>query len=44
VSEDTPLFAVVDVETTGFSPIVGDRIVELGIVRSPATARQWTST
>jgi DNA polymerase-3 subunit epsilon len=27
------LFAVVDIETTGFSPLVGDRIVELGIVR-----------
>jgi DNA polymerase-3 subunit epsilon len=33
VSEKTPLFAVVDIETTGFSPLVGDRIVELGIVR-----------
>lgn len=29
---DTP-FAVVDVETTGFSPITGDRIVEIAIVR-----------
>ena len=30
-------FAVVDVETTGFSPVRGDRIVEIAVVRlSPA--------
>jgi DNA polymerase-3 subunit epsilon len=28
------LFAVVDVETTGFSPLVGDRIVEVAILRA----------
>ena len=33
VAESSPLFAVVDFETTGFSPLVGDRIVEIGIVR-----------
>jgi DNA polymerase-3 subunit epsilon len=33
VTENAPLFAVVDIETTGFSPIVGDRIVEIAIVR-----------
>ena len=33
VTENAPLFAVVDMETTGFSPLVGDRIIELGIVR-----------
>jgi DNA polymerase-3 subunit epsilon len=33
VAENPPLFAVVDLETTGFSPLVGDRIVEVGIVR-----------
>jgi DNA polymerase III epsilon subunit-like protein len=33
VAESNPLFAVVDFETTGFSPLVGDRIVEIGIVR-----------
>lgn len=33
MAENAPLFAVVDIETTGFSPLVGDRIVELGIVR-----------
>lgn len=27
------LFAVVDLETTGFSPLVGDRIIEVAIVR-----------
>jgi ATP-dependent helicase Lhr and Lhr-like helicase len=27
------VFSVVDVETTGFSPALGDRIVEIGIVR-----------
>jgi DNA polymerase-3 subunit epsilon len=32
VAED-PLFAVVDVETTGFSPLVGDRIIEIAILR-----------
>ena len=31
--ESDALFAVVDLETTGFSPLVGDRIVEIGIVR-----------
>lgn len=33
MAENAPLFAVVDIETTGFSPLVGDRIVEIGIVR-----------
>jgi DNA polymerase-3 subunit epsilon len=33
MSENPPLFAVVDLETTGFSPLVGDRVVEIGIVR-----------
>ena len=33
MAENAPLFAVVDIETTGFSPLVGDRIIELGIVR-----------
>jgi DNA polymerase-3 subunit epsilon len=33
VTESNALFAVVDHETTGFSPLVGDRIVEIGIVR-----------
>jgi DNA polymerase-3 subunit epsilon len=33
VAESNALFAVVDLETTGFSPLVGDRIVEIGIVR-----------
>ncbi len=27
------MFSVIDVETTGFSPLNGDRIVEIGIVR-----------
>jgi DNA polymerase III epsilon subunit-like protein len=26
-------FAVVDVETTGFSPLNGDRVVEIAVVR-----------
>lgn len=29
-------FAVVDVETTGFSPLNGDRIVEVAVVRLTA--------
>jgi DNA polymerase-3 subunit epsilon len=33
VGESGALFAVVDLETTGFSPLVGDRVVEVGIVR-----------
>jgi DNA polymerase-3 subunit epsilon len=33
VTETSLLFAVVDFETTGFSPLMGDRIVEIGIVR-----------
>ena len=33
MAENAPLFAVVDIETTGFSPLVGDRIIEIGIVR-----------
>lgn len=33
MTESKALFGVVDIETTGFSPLVGDRIVELGIVR-----------
>jgi len=33
VTESNALFAVVDIETTGFSPLVGDRVVEIGIVR-----------
>jgi DNA polymerase III epsilon subunit-like protein len=32
---ETP-FAVVDVETTGFSPLTGDRIVEIAVVRLEA--------
>jgi DNA polymerase-3 subunit epsilon len=31
--DDGALFAIVDVETTGFSPLVGDRIVEIAIIR-----------
>jgi DNA polymerase III epsilon subunit-like protein len=30
---DGALFAALDVETTGFSPMVGDRIVEIAVVR-----------
>jgi DNA polymerase III epsilon subunit family exonuclease len=30
---DDALFAVLDVETTGFSPLVGDRIVEIAVIR-----------
>ena len=30
------LFAVVDLETTGFSPLVGDRIIEVAIIRMAA--------
>ena len=33
VAGNEALFAVVDIETTGFSALVGDRIVELAIVR-----------
>jgi DNA polymerase III epsilon subunit-like protein len=33
---DEALFAIVDLETTGFSPLVGDRIVEVAIVRVAA--------
>lgn len=35
-SDDEALFAVVDLETTGFSPLVGDRIVEVAIIRVAA--------
>lgn len=33
MTESNALFAVVDLETTGFSPLVGDRILEIGVVR-----------
>jgi DNA polymerase III epsilon subunit-like protein len=33
VLADGALFAALDVETTGFSPMVGDRIVEIAVVR-----------
>jgi DNA polymerase-3 subunit epsilon len=33
VLDDGALFAVLDVETTGFSPMVGDRIVEIAMIR-----------
>jgi DNA polymerase III subunit epsilon len=39
-------FAVVDLETTGFSPARGDRIVEIGVVRVLGTGevlREWTT-
>ncbi|MEU0932200.1 MULTISPECIES: 3'-5' exonuclease [unclassified Embleya] len=39
-------FAVVDLETTGFSPARGDRIVEIGVVRVRGTGevlREWTT-
>jgi len=28
-----PVFAVVDLETTGFSPLLGDRIIEIAIIQ-----------
>lgn len=33
VLSDDAIFAVVDVETTGFSPLTSDRIVEIAVVR-----------
>ena len=39
-------FAVVDLETTGFSPARGDRILEIGVVRMLGTGevlREWTT-
>jgi DNA polymerase III epsilon subunit-like protein len=39
IVNDEALFAVVDVETTGFSPLVGDRIVEIAILRLAADGR-----
>jgi DNA polymerase III epsilon subunit-like protein len=30
---DDAIFAVLDVETTGFSPLTGDRIIEIAVVR-----------
>ena len=41
VTEAEALFAVVDLETTGFSPLVGDRIVEVAIIRV-APSGEWT--
>jgi hypothetical protein len=43
IVNDEALFAVVDVETTGFSPLVGDRIVEIAILRLAADGRQAMS-
>ena len=34
------LFAVVDLETTGFSPLVGDRIVEVAIIQVSPTGER----
>lgn len=40
---ETP-FAVVDVETTGFSPLNGDRIVEVAVVRlGPETTEEYVT-
>jgi DNA polymerase III epsilon subunit-like protein len=37
-------FAVVDVETTGFSPLNGDRIVEVAVVRlHPDTTEEYVT-
>jgi DNA polymerase III epsilon subunit-like protein len=37
-------FAIVDVETTGFSPIRGDRIVEVAVVRiGPAATKEYST-
>ena len=33
-------FAVLDVETTGFSPLRGDRVVEIAVVRVPSLCPQ----
>jgi len=30
---DDAIFGALDVETTGFSPITGDRVIEIAIVR-----------
>jgi DNA polymerase III epsilon subunit-like protein len=37
-------FAVVDVETTGFSPLHGDRIVEVAVVKVSPTGTEEYAT